>query len=215
MPDLLNHYDFIFSLFGIEDIPHEVKLDKFEIRDNKDYQLKYKYFNNFFNNLKSVSKNETLFCPLLRITNLQCLMAFLDAGTNNHWILKDNKIDFIDSNSARIPFFVLKYITSTKKVDMINLDSFFKITKKYRNEDSLRHVFTYDKNKPYFTDLIKKDKIYYKDDQNTLYYKIYKKLPNYMMFMWATNGFCNYQECNNQEKLKKSFFELTSEQLNL
>lgn len=216
---LSSHYDFIFSLFGIEDIPRNVKLDKFEIRDNKDYQLKYDYFNIFFNNLKLVSKDKTLFCPLIRIPDLNCLMAFLDAGTNNHWILKDNKVDFVEGknyiNKERIPYFLLEFVTSKNEIQKIDLDIFFETTKKYREEDNLRYVYLYNKNKSNFTELIKKDEIFYEGDQNTLYYKIYKRLGTYMMFLWATNGFSNYKEYNNLEELKVSFLELTSKELDL
>ena len=217
--ELSTHYDFIFSLFGVEDIPRDIKLDKFEIRDNKNYKLKYDYFNKFFNILKSASKDKTLFCPLLRIPDLNCLMAFLDAATNNHWILKDNKIDFVDGknykNNERIPFFLLEFVSSTNEIEKIELDIFFEITKKYREEDNLRYVYLYNKNKSNFTELIKKDEVFYEDDQNTLYYKIYKRLGTYMMFLWATNGLSNYQEYQNLEELKESFLELTSRQLDL
>ena len=57
--------------------------------------------------------------------------------------------------------------------------------------------------------------IFYEGDQNTLYYKIYKRLGTYMMFLWTTNGFSNYKEYNNLEELKDSFLELTSKQLDL
>ena len=48
LSQLDNKFDLIFTLFGIEDVPKDKKLDKFEIRDNKDYQAKYDYFNDFF-----------------------------------------------------------------------------------------------------------------------------------------------------------------------
>ena len=220
LSQLDNKFDLIFTLFGIEDVPKDKRLDKFEIRDNKNYQAKYDYFDNFFNNLKSIIKDNTLFCPLIRITDLNYLMALLDAASNNQWKLKDNKIDFVESRNShngteRIPFFILEYLIQKNDIEKIEIDNFFEITKQYRDEDNLRYVYLYYKNKSNFNEIIKSGKIFYKDDQNTLYYKIYKRLGNYMMFFWATNGFSNYAEYDCLEDLKNSFLDLTSNYLDL
>ena len=93
-----------------------------EIRDNKNYLSKYNFFDLFFKNLDYVRKEGTLFFPLIRIPDLNCLIAFLDAGTNNQWRLKDNKIDFVESRNfhnemERIPSFLLEYSSLNKKID--------------------------------------------------------------------------------------------------
>ena len=56
---LSNHekkYDAIFSIFGVENIPSDVKYDKFDIRDNKNYFTKLDFFKEFFNMMKSNAK---------------------------------------------------------------------------------------------------------------------------------------------------------------
>jgi tRNA G46 methylase TrmB len=220
LSELNDKFDLIFTLFGIENIPGDIRLDKFEIRDNKDYQVKYDYFSNFFNNLKSIIKDKTLFCPLIRIPDLNCLMAFLDVASNNKWKLKDNKIDFVESRNLhneieRIPFFILEHLIKEDGNDKIEIDNFFKITKQYRNEDNLRYIYLYYKNKSNFNEIVKSGEIFYKDDQTTLYYKIFKRLGTSMLFLWATNGFSYYGEFTNLDEVKKLFLELTSRELEL
>jgi len=218
--NLKDKYDFIFTLFGIEDIPNKIKFDTYKIRDNKNYFSKYDFFNLFFKNLDSVREEKTIFFPLIRIQNLNCLLAFLDAATNNQWILKHNKINFVETRNfhnemERIPSFLLEYNSKNKINNKIDLDLFFKITNEYRKEDGLINIFDYEKNKSNFNDLLKEDKIFYKDDQNTLYYKIYKRLDIYMIFLWATNGLSHYQEYPNLKKLEISFSELTNRPLKI
>lgn len=217
---LKNKYDFIFTLFGIENIPSNITFDKYEIRDNKNYLSKYNFFDFFFKNLDYVRKEGTLFFPLIRIPDLNCLIAFLDAGTNNQWRLKENKISFVESRNfhnemERIPSFLLEYSSLNKKSDKIDLDIFFKITNELRKNDDLIDKFKFEKNKSKFNYLLKKDDIYFEDDQNTLYYQVYKNLGTFMIFMWASNGFSHYEEYDNIEKLKNSFYELTSKSLEI
>jgi 2-polyprenyl-3-methyl-5-hydroxy-6-metoxy-1,4-benzoquinol methylase len=217
---LNNKYDFIFTLFGIEDIPNKIKFDTYKIRNNKNYFSKYDFFNIFFQNLDPVIEEGTILLPLIRIPNLNCLLAFLDASVNNHWMLKGDKINYVESRNfngeiERIPSFLLEYNLANKTNNKINLDLFFKITNEYRKEDELINIFNYENNKSKFNDLLKEDKIFYEDDQNTLYYKIYKKLGIYIMFLWATNGLSHYQEFQNLEKLTISFFELTNRPLKI
>ena len=220
LSNLKDKYDFIFTLFGVEDIPSKIKFDTYKIRNNKNYLSKYDFFNLFFENLKSIREEGTIFFPLIRITDLNCLLAFLDASVNNQWILKDDKINYVksrnfDNEMESIPSFLLKYNSVNKINEKIDLDYFFKITNEYRKKDNLIDIFNYEKNKSKFNDLLKKDEIYYEDDQNTLYYEIYRKLGTYMMFLWATNGLTNYQEYDNLEKLEMSFSELTNKPLEI
>ena len=215
---LKNKFDFIFTLFGIENIPNNIKFDTYEIRNNKNYLAKHEYFDNFFELLKPAIEDNANFLPLIRIANLNSLLAFLDAAKKNNWSLRDNKIDYVKSGNVhrkdeRIPSFLLQYSTKENIEKKIDLDNFIEITKEYRDEDDLREVYNYQKNKSKFNDIIKEDSIYYEDDQNTLYYKIYKRLGIYMMFLWATNGLSHYQEYQELEKLEISFFELTNQPL--
>ena len=83
--------DAIFSIFGVENIPSDVKYDKFDIRDNKNYFTKLDFFKEFFNNIKDVCQNKTTFLPLLRLPNLVTLLAFLDASYESNWRLKGNE----------------------------------------------------------------------------------------------------------------------------
>ena len=206
---LNNKFDFIFSLFGIETIPNGIKFDTYKIRNNKNYLAKYKYFDNFFRLLKPVVEDNTNFLPLIRITGLNSLLAFLDAGKKNNWSLKGNKIDFVKSGNIhrmneRIPSFLLQYNTEGNSEEM-DLDNFFEITKEYRDDDDLREVYNYQENKAKFTDKIKEDSIYYEDDGNTMRYEIYKNLGIYMMFLWSTNGLSIYREFDNKNDLEESF----------
>ena len=216
---LKNKFDFIFTLFGIETIPTNIKFDTYKIRNNKNYLAKHEYFDNFFELLKPVIEDNTNFLPLIRIADLNCLLAFLDAAKKNNWSLKNNKIDYVKSGNIhrmdeRIPSFLLQYSTKENTEKKIDLDNFIEITKEYRTEDNLREVYNYQKNKSKFNDIIKEDSIYDKDDQNTLYYKIYKRLGTFMLFIWTSDGlFSHYQEYQNLEKLEISFFELTSRTL--
>ena len=215
---LKNKFDFIFTLFGIENIPNNIKFDTYKIRNNKNYLAKHKYFDSFFELLKPVIEDNANFLPLIRIANLNSLLAFLDAAKKNNWSLRDNKIDYVKSGNVhrkdeRIPSFLLQYSTKENTEKKIDLDNFIEITKEYRDEDDLREVYNYQKNKSKFNDIIKEDSIYYEDDQNTLHYKIYKRLGMYMMFLWATNGLSHYQEYQELEKLEISFFELTNQPL--
>ena len=217
---LNDKFDLIFTLFGIENIPCHIRLDKFEIRDNNDYKVRYDYFYDFFNNLKSIINNKTLFCPLIRIPDLNCLMAFMDAASNHKWKLKDNKIDFVEARNfhnekERIPFFILEHLTKENGSKKIEIDSFFEITQNYRSEDNLRNIYLYNKNKSKFNEIVKSGEIFYEDDQNTLYYKIFKRLETHMLFLWATNGFSYYGEFTNLDGLKKLFLELTCKQIEL
>lgn len=219
LSELNDKFDFIFTLFGIENIPGDIRLDKFEIRDNKDYKARLDYFNDFFNNLKSVIKDNTFFCPIVRIPDLNCLMAFFDAASINQWKLKDNKVEFIESRNynsiERIPFFILEHSSTETNMEKIEIDNFFQITEQYRSEDNLRYIYLYYKNKSNFNEIVKTGEIFYKDDQNTLYYKVYKRLGTYMLFLWATNAFSYYGEFENLDELKKIFPELTSKELDL
>ena len=138
------------------------------------------------------------------------MLAFLDAGKKNNWSLKDNKIDFVKSGNIhrmneKIPSFLLQYNSEGNADEEIDLDNFFDITKEYRDEDNLRHVYSYQENKSKFTDKIKEDSIYYEDDGNTMRYEIYKNLGIYMMFLWATNGYSIYREFDNKNDLEESF----------
>ena len=216
--NLQDTYDFIFTLFGIEEIPSKIKFDTYKIRNNKNYFSKYNFFNLFFKDLNLVREEGTIFSPLIRIPDLNCLLSFLDAATYNQWKLKDDKIDFVEARNhhneiERIPSFLLEYNSENKKNNKIDLDLFFKITSEYRKEDELIDIFNYEKNRSNFNDLLKEDKIFYKDDLNTLHYKIYKRFGIYMMFLWATNGLSHYQEYQNLEKLEISFFKLTNQPL--
>ena len=217
--ELEDKYDLIFTIFGLENIPSDIKLDKFEIRNNNDYQARYDYFNDFFNNLKKIIKDKALFCPIVRIPDLNCLMAFFDAASINQWNLKDNKVEFIESRNynsiERIPFFILEHSSKETNNKKIEVDNFFEITERYRSEDNLRYIYLYNKNKSNFNEVIKNGEIFYKDDQNTLYYKIYKRLGNFMLFFWATDGFSYYGEFKNLDELKKLFLEYTSKELEL
>ena len=144
-----------------------------------------------------------------QLKDLEDLLAFLDAGKKNNWSLKDNKIDFVKSGNIhrmneRIPSFLLQYNTEENYEEM-DLDNFFEITKEYRDEDELRHIYSYQKNKSKFTDIIKEDSIYYEDDGNTMRYEIYKNLGIFMMFLWSTNGFSIYREFDNKNDLEESF----------
>ena len=207
---LNNKFDFIFSLLGIETIPNGIKFDTYKIRNNKNYLAKYKYFDNFFRLLKPVVEDNTNFLPLIRITGLNSLLAFLDAGKKNNWSLKDNKIDFVKSGNIhrmneKIPSFLLQYNSEGNADEEIDLDNFFEITKEYRDEDNLRNIYNYQENKTKFTDKIKEDSIYYEDDGNTMRYEIYKNLGIFMMFLWSTNGFSIYREFDNKNDLDESF----------
>jgi SAM-dependent methyltransferase len=206
---LNNKFDFIFTLFGVESIPSGIKSDTYKIRNNTSYLAIHKYFDNFFKYLKPVVEDKSNFLPLIRIKDLEDLLAFLDAGKKNNWSLKDNKIDFVKSGNIhrmneRIPSFLLEYDTEGNSEE-INLDNFFEITKEYRDEDNLRDVYSYQKNKSKFTDKIKEDSIYYEDDGNTMRYEIYKNLGIFMMFLWSTNGFSIYREFDNKNDLEESF----------
>ena len=206
---LNNKFDFIFTLFGVESIPRGIKYDTYKIRNNKSYLAIHKYFDNFFKHLKPVVEDKSNFLPLIRIKDLEDLLAFLDAGKKNNWSLKDNKIDFVKSGNIhrmneRIPSFLLQYNTEENSEEM-DLDNFFEITKEYRDEDELRHVYSYQKNKSKFTEIIKEDSIYYEDDGNTMRYEIYKNLGIFMMFLWSTNGFSIYREFDNKNDLEESF----------
>ena len=213
-------YDTIFSIFGVENIPSDIKYDKFDIRDNKNYFTKLNFFKEFFNNIKDVCQDKTTFLPLLRLPDLVTLLAFLDASYEYNWRLKGNEIEVIKSRNfhneiENIPAFELEYKLENTSNNIIDIDHFLEITKNCRPKDNIRDVNSYIKNKDKFNKTIKEDKIFYEDDQNTLHYIINKNLGNYMMFLWATNGFSNYEEYNDLEDLKNSFNELTGKSLEL
>ena len=210
MSTLKNRFDFIFTLLGIEDIPGDIKFDTYKIRNNKNYLAIHEYFNIFFELLKPVIEDKTIFLPLIRIQNLSSLLAFLDAAKKNNWSLKDNKVDYVKSENThrideQIPSFLLQYSTKENTEEKIDLDNFIEITKEYRPEDDLRDIYNYQKNRSKFNNIIKEDNIYYEGDGNTLSYKIYNNLGIYMMFFWSTNGFSVYEEFDNKNDLEESF----------
>jgi len=196
-------FDFIFTNFGIENIPN-ISSNTYQIRKNEDYKNKINFFCEFFDNLNKVSEENAIFSCVIRIHNLSVLLPFIDASQLNGWKWLYNRMDIITENSEIIPHLVFKKNQS----DKINLDKFLDIVKSYRKEDELFYIRNYEINKKNLTK-IANSKLFFEKTKDTLYYEINSINNKYNLFMWSTLGFARYKDFQSLEDLESYFFEET------
>lgn len=200
---LNNKFDYIFTNFGLENIPNH-KFDNYKIRENRNYIAKLKYFDEFFNYLNAVSSNETEFLCIARIPTLDCILAIVDASHKNGWTWLSSDFKYIEHNGEIIP--QLKFIK--EQTNLIDISLFINELLKFKDEENneLFQINLFEKEKPNLT-LLNKDSYKYEQTNDELFYEIYKQDNLYVLFAWTTLGYFKYKKFNNKQELLDLFIE--------
>jgi len=195
-------YDYIFTNFGLENIP-EAKFDNYKIRKNQNYNSNLKYFEEFFSYINTVSKNETVFFCLARIPAIDCILAIVDASHKNGWTWLSSNFKYIEHNDEMIP--QLKFVK--KQTNLIDINLFINELLKFKNEENnqLFQINLFEREKPNLI-LLNKDSYKYEQTNDELFYEIYKSDNIYGLCAWSTLGYFKYKKFDNKQKLV-NFFE--------
>jgi SAM-dependent methyltransferase len=202
--DKLNKkFDYIFTNFGLENIPNP-KFDDYKIRENQNYISRLKYFDEFFTYLNAVSSNETEFLCIARIPTIECILAIVDASHKNGWTWLSSDFKYIEHNNEVIP--QLKFIK--KQTKPIDISLFINELLKFKNEENneLFQINLFEKEKPNLI-LLNKDSYKYEQTNDELFYEIYKSDNLYALLAWTTLGYFKYKKFDNKEKLINLFKE--------
>ncbi|MDB9731576.1 class I SAM-dependent methyltransferase [Candidatus Pelagibacter sp.] len=198
-------YDYIFTNFGIEEIPNP-KFNTYKIRENNNYKSQLKYFSNFFLYLNEVAEENTKFFCLARISSIECLLSMVDAAHSMGWKWISDDLEYINYKNEFIP----KLYFSKTKSEKIDLEKFINETLKLKNEDN-NELFQISKfeNEKSKLKLLNKDSYKYEETNDELFYEIYKQDDLYVLFAWTTLGYFRYKKFNTKEKLVELFIEET------
>ena len=200
---LNNKFDYIFTNFGLENIPNP-KFDDYKIRENKNYIARLKYFDEFFSYLNEVSSEQTKFLCIARIPTIECILAIIDASHKNGWTWLSSDFEYIEHNSEMIP--KLKFVK--KQTSLIDVNFFIKELLKFKDKENnkLYQISLFEKEKPNLV-LLNKDSYKYENTNDELFYEIYKQDNLYVLFAWTTLGYIKYKKFDNKKKLVNSFEE--------
>ena len=198
-------YDYIFTNFGIEEIPN-LKFNTYKIRENNNYNSQFKYFSNFFLYLNEVAQENTNFFCLARISSLECLLSMVDAAHSIGWKWISDDLEYIKHENEFIPKLSFTK-TKSKKMD---LERFINETLKLKNEES-NELFQISKfeNEKSKLKLLNKDSYKYEETNDELFYEIYKQDDLFVLFAWTTLGYFRYKKFTTKEKLVELFIEET------
>ena len=198
-------YDYIFTNFGIEEIPNP-KFDTYKIRENNNYKSRLEYFSNFFLYLNEVAEENTKFFCLARISSIECLLSMVDAAHSIGWKWISDDLEYINHENEYIP----KLSFSKTKSEKIDLEKFINETLKLKNEDN-NELFQKSKfeNEKLKLKLLNKDSYKYEQTNDELFYEIYKKDDLYILFAWTALGYFRYKKFTTKEKLVELFIEET------
>ena len=200
---LNNKFDYIFTNFGLENIPNP-KFDDYKIRENKNYIARLKYFDEFFSYLNEVSSEQTKFLCIARIPTIICILAIIDASHKNGWTWLSSDFEYIEHNSEMIP--KLKFVK--KQTSLIDVNFFIKELLKFKDKENneLYQISLFEKEKPNLV-LLNKDSYKYEQTNEELFYEIYKSDNLYALLAWTTLGYFKYKKFDNKEKLINLFEE--------
>jgi len=200
---LNNKFDYIFTNFGLENIPNP-KFDDYKIRENKNYIARLKYFYEFFSYLNEVSSDKTEFLCIARIPTIECILAIIDASHKNGWTWLSSDFEYIEHNSEMIP--KLKFVK--KQTSLIDVNFFIKELLKFKDKENneLYQISLFEKEKPNLV-LLNKDSYKYENTNDELFYEIYKSDNLYALLAWTTLGYFKYKKFDNKKKLVNSFEE--------
>ena len=202
-------FDFIFTNFGIENIPSTKAIDSYKIRENNNYKIKFNYFCKFFEYLQSVSLEGAIFSCCARIPRSQTLLSFIDASHKFGWTWMSEKLNKISIYSETIPYLVFE----KKKSNKMELTEFFQVTGDYFKQDDYRHAYNYEFNKSKFFNNLVRDTHTFTDTGDTLHFEVNTNNDLFNIFMWSTSGFINYKVSNNPQDIKDYFTEFTKGKL--
>jgi 2-polyprenyl-3-methyl-5-hydroxy-6-metoxy-1,4-benzoquinol methylase len=202
---LNDKYDYIFTNFGIEEIPNP-KFNTYKIRENDNYKSRLKYFSNFFSYLNEVTENNAKFFCLARISSINCMLSMVDAAHSMGWKWVSDDLEYINFNNEVIPKLRFlkqksykidldKYITETFKLQEKEYNEIFQVSK-FENEKSQLK-------------LLNKDSYTFEDTNDELFYEIYKHDDLYALFAWATRGYIRYKKFSSKEELVDFFTKET------
>ena len=200
---LNNKFDYIFTNFGLENIPNP-KFDDYKIRENKNYIARLKYFDEFFSYLNEVSSEQTKFLCIARIPTIECILAIIDASHKNGWTWLSSDFEYIEHNSEMMP--KLKFVK--KQTSLIDVNFFIKELLKFKDKENneLYQISLFEKEKPNLV-LLNKDSYKYENTNDELFYEIYKSDNLYALLAWTTLGYFKYKKFDNKKKLVNSFEE--------
>ena len=198
-------YDYIFTNFGIEDIP-DPKFNTYKIRKNDNYNSQFKYFSNFFLYLNEVSEENTRFFCLARISTIKSLLSMVDAANSMGWKWVSDDLEYIKHENESIP----KLCFSKEKSEQIDLGKFINETLKLKNEDDnqLLQISKFENEKSKLK-LLNKDSYKYEETDDELFYEIYKHSNLYVLFAWTTLGYLRYKKFNTKVELVELFTKET------
>ena len=205
LKSLNKKYDYIFTNFGIEEIPN-LKFNTYKIRENNNYNSQFKYFSNFFLYLNEVAVENTNFFCLARISSLECLLSMVDAAHSIGWKWISDDLEYINHENEFIP----KLFFSKTKSEKMDLERFINETLKLKNEDN-NELFQISKfeNEKSKLKLLNKDSYKYEETNDELFYEIYKQDDLYVLFAWTTLGYFRYRKFATKEKLVELFIKET------
>ena len=203
--NLKTKFDFIFTNFGIEDIP-KVKLDTYKIRNNNYYFSGLKYFSDFFSYLNNVSSDSTEFLCIARIPTIECLLTLIDGAQSQGWKWLTSDLEYISINSESVP----KLRFAKGSVDQLEIDDFIQKTTILKDIDKneIAIVKSYEDQKSKIK-LLNKDSHKYEDTNDELFYEIGLIKNQLVLFIWTTLGWFKFEKFENKEDLLKYFTEET------
>ena len=200
--NLNTKFDYIFTNFGIENIP-EAKKQTYKIRENNDYKKKLIYFSDLFSSLNSVSNDNTEFLCIARIPNVECILAIVDGAQSKGWEWLTEDLEYIDLNLERVP----KLRFRKKSLNKISLENFSKEIKKLKiNENnSIDLILQYEKEKDNL-ELVHQSSFKY-DNNDELFYEIYNENNLVVVFIWTNVGHVEFKKFKNKKELDNFFYE--------
>ena len=202
---LNNKYDYIFTNFGIEEIPNP-KFNTYKIRENNNYISQLKYFSNFFSYLNDITENNAKFFCLARIQSIKCMLSMIDAAHSMGWKWVSDDLEYIYFNTEAIP----KLLFLKQKSKKIDLDKFITETFKLqdKNDNEIFQLSEFEKEKSKLK-LLNKDSYKFEDTNDELFYEIYKQDYLYALFAWGTRGYIRYKKFSSKEELVDFFTKET------
>lgn len=194
-------FDYIFTNFGLENIP-EAKRQTYKIRENNDYKKKLIYFSDLFSSLNAISNDNTEFLCIARLPNEECILAIVDGAQSQGWEWLTEDFEYIHLNLEYVP----KIRFRKKSINNISLENFSKEIKKLNENDynSIDLILQYEKQKDNL-ELIHQSSFKYPDSNDELFYEIYNDDDLIVVFLWTTLGHIDFKKFKNKKELDNFF----------
>lgn len=201
LSNLNTKFDYIFTNFGLENIPG-TKRQTYKVRENNDYKKKLIYFSNLFSYLNSVSNDNTEFLCIARIPNIECILTIVDGAQSQGWEWLTDDFEYIHLNAEYVPKLRFRK-KSTNKISLENFSREFKKLKVNEN-NSIDLILQYEKQKDNL-ELINQGSVKYHESNDELFYEIYNEKDLIVVFVWTTLGRIDFKKFKNKNELDDFF----------